>query len=142
MEQYTGFSAHASLALIAEWSRVNHLWEALAEQVHISQKTVKHSPSDKLKDLLINIWAGGERISSINTVLRADENLQRVFGRKACAEQSTISETLNAVSAENIIEMKEFLRQVYREHSVVYRHDYQKNWLLLDVDLTPKFRAK
>ena len=136
MEQYTGFSAHASLALIAEWTKSNGIWEELTAQVHIQQKTVKHSPSDKLKDLLINIWAGGERISSINHLLRADESLQRVFGRKSCAEQSTISETLNAVSAENIVEMKGFMQQVNREHSVFYRHDYQKNWLLLDIDLT------
>lgn len=136
MEQYTGFSANASLALIAEWTKTNRIWEALTAKVHIQQKTVKHSPGDKLKDLLINIWAGGERISSINHLLRADESLQRVFGRASCAEQSTISETLNAVSAENIVEMKGFMQQVHREHSVSYRHDYQKNWLLLDIDLT------
>jgi hypothetical protein len=136
MEQYTRFSEHASLALIAEWTKSSHLWEDMSASVHIHQKTVKHSPSDKLKDLLINIWAGGARISSVNTVLRPDEGLQRLFGRKACAEQSTISETLNAVSGENVIEMAGFMTQVYRDHSSFYRHDYKKNWLLLDVDLT------
>lgn len=136
MEQYTRFSEHASLALIAEWTKSNRIWEEMTANVHIHQKTVKHSPGDKLKDLLINIWAGGARISSVNNVLRTDEGLQRLFGRKACAEQSTISETLNAVSGENVIEMAGFMTQVYREHSSFYRHDYKKNWLLLDVDLT------
>jgi hypothetical protein len=136
MEQYTRYSEHASLALIAEWTKAKRIWEEMTAKVHIHQKTVKHSPSDKLKDLLINIWAGGERISSVNHVLRTDEGLQRLFGRTACAEQSTISETLNAVSGENVIEMKDFVRQVYREHSSFYRHDYKKDWLLLDVDLT------
>lgn len=136
MEQYTRFSEHASLALIAEWTKSSHIWEEMTASVHIHQKTVKHSPSDKLKDLLINIWAGGERISSVNHVLRTDEGLQRLFGRNACAEQSTISETLNAVSGENVIEMTGFMMQVYRGHSSFYRHDYKKNWLLLDVDLT------
>ena len=28
------------------------------------------------------------------------------------------------------------MKQVYREYSLSYRHDYEKNWLLLDVDLT------
>ena len=136
MEQYTGFSAHASLALIAEWTNSNQLWEELRVRVHIRQKTIRHSPSDKLQDLLINMWAGGERISSINNVLRTDEGLQRLFGRSSCAEQSTVSETLNAVSAENIVEMEGFIEQVYREHSLCYQYDYKKNWLLLDVDLT------
>jgi hypothetical protein len=142
MEQYTGFSAHASLALIAEWTNVNQLWEELTSRVHIHQKTIKHSPSEKLKDLLINIWAGGERISSINNVLRTDEGLQRLFGRGSCAEQSTVSETLNAVLPENIVEMKGFIKQVYREHSLCYPHDYKKDWLLLDVDLTGMLAGK
>jgi hypothetical protein len=136
MEQYTGYSGHASLILIAEWTKSRHIWERLSESVQIHQKTIKHSPCEKLKDLLVNLWAGGERISSINNLLRTDEGLQRLFGRDGCAEQSTISETLNAVSAENVVEMAGFMKQVYREHSSFYRHDYEKNWLLLDVDLT------
>ena len=142
MKQYTRFSEHASLALIAEWTRRNQIWEEMTASVHIRQKTIKHSPSEKLKDLLINIWAGGERISSINNLLRTDEGLQRLFGRTACAEQSTISETLNAASAENVVEMEGFIRQVYRQHSSFYRHDYQKNWLLLDIDLTGLLAGK
>lgn len=142
MEQYTGFSANASLALIAEWTKSNRIWEELAGQVDICQKTIKHSPCDKLKDLLINMWAGGERVSSINNLLRTDEGLQRLFGRDSCAEQSVISETLNAVSGENIIEMTGFIQKVYREHSWCYRHDYEKNWLLLDVDLTGMIAGK
>lgn len=142
MEQYTRFSEHASLALIAEWTKSNHIWEGLQASVHIRQKTVKHSPSDKLKDMLINIWAGGERISSINNLLRTDEGLQRIFGRTSCAEQSTISETLNAASAENIVELEGFMQQVYRVHSSFYQHDYQKNWFLLDIDLTGLLAGK
>lgn len=117
MEQYPRFSGHASLILIAEWTKTNHIWEEMTRCVHIRQKTVKHSPSDKLKDLLINIWAGGERISSVHTVLRTDEGLRRLFGRKGCAAQSTISETLNAVSGESVIEMTDFMKQVCGEHS-------------------------
>jgi hypothetical protein len=142
MEQYTRFSEHASLALIAEWTKSNHIWEDMQASVHIRQKTVKHSPSDKLKDVLINIWAGGERISSINNLLRTDEGLQRIFGRASCAEQSTISETLNAVSAANLVELEGWMKQVYREHSSFYRHDYHQNWFLLDIDLTGLLAGK
>lgn len=142
MEQYTGFSSHASLVLIAEWTKSKCIWEELAAKVHIRQKTIQHSPCDKLKDLLINMWAGGERISSINNLLRTDEGLQRLFGRDCCAEQSTISETLNAVSAENVVEMERFTEQVYRDHSLCYQHDYKKNWLLLDIDLTGMLAGK
>jgi hypothetical protein len=60
----------------------------------------------------------------------------------SCAEQSTVSETLNAVSAKNVVEMQGFIEQVYREHSLCYQHDYKKNWLLLDVDLTGMVAGK
>ena len=76
MEQYTGFSAHASLALIAEWTKSNCIWEELSAQVHIRQKTIKHSPCEKLKDLLINMWAGGERVSSINNLRLAKRSMR------------------------------------------------------------------
>ena len=137
MEKYTtGYSPNASLAMIAEWTKSKGIWEKLAAAVHIHQKTIRHSPHDKLKDLLINIWAGGDRVADVNNRVRTDEALQRLFGRKSCAEQSTISETVNAITFANIRETEEVVRQVFRECSQCYQHDYDKNWMLLDIDLT------
>lgn len=142
MEQYTRFSANASLVLIAEWVKSKHLWEEMSASIHIRQKAIKHSPDEKLRDLLINMWAGGERVVDVNNRLRTDEGLQRLFGRLCCAEQSTVSETINAVSAENIREMQSFLQSVYRAHSLCYRHDYGKGKLVLDIDLTGMLAGK
>ena len=137
MEKYTtGYSPNASLALIAEWTKTKDIWKKLEAGIHIHQKTVRHSPHDKLKDLLIHIWAGGERIVDINNRVRTDEALQRLFGRTTCAEQSTISETVNATTVVNIAEMQAVVKQVFQEQSQCYQHNYQKNWLLLDIDLT------
>jgi len=137
MEKYTtGYSPNASLAMIAEWTKTKGVWEKLAAGVHIHQKTIKHSPHDKLKDLMINMWAGGERIADVNNRVRTDEALQRLFGRKSCAEQSTISETVNAITTANIQETEEVVRRVFRECSQCCQHAYEKNWMLLDIDLT------
>jgi len=137
MEKYTtGYSPNASLAMIAEWTKVNGIWEKVEAGVHIHQKTITHSPHDKLKDLMINIWAGGERVADVNNRVRTDEALQRLFGRAACAEQTTISETVNATTAANIKEMEAVVKQVLQECSQCYQHDYGKNWMLLDIDLT------
>jgi hypothetical protein len=92
------------------------------------QKMIRHRSSDKLKDLLINMWAGGVRVSSVNNLLRTDEGLQRLFERSACAEQSVISKTLNAVAGENIIKTTRFIQKVYRTHSLSCQHEYGKNW--------------
>lgn len=143
MEKYTtGYTSKASLVMIAEWTKAHGLWEKLAGGVHIHQKTIVHSPQDKLKDLLIHIWAGGERLSDVNHRVRSDAALQRLFGRKVCAEQSTISETVNATTRANIQEMEAVVKQVFREGSQCYQHDYKKNWMLLDIDLTGLLAGK
>lgn len=137
MEQYTtGYSPNASLAMIAEWTRANGIWEKMEASIHIHQKTITHSPQDKLKDLLINIWAGGKCIADVNHRVRTDVALQKLFGRNACAEQSTISETVNASTVANIKEMEDVIKQILQKCSQCCKHDYEKNWMVLDIDLT------
>ena len=136
MEQYTGFSAHASLATVGEWMQEHHIWQKMEQQVNIKQKTIRHTPHEKLKDALINILAGGQGIVEVNQRVRTDKALQLAFGRRACAEQSVISETLNACTETNVRQMEEVVRTIYQEFGQGYRHNYEKAELLLDVDLT------
>jgi len=137
MDEYTtGFSPNAGLALLGQWIQDKGILEKLKAGLHIHQKVIKHTPHEKLVDLLINIWTGGEGIVEVNQRVRTDEALQKMFGRRACAEQSTISETVNAATPENIQEMAGVLKQVFRAHGQCYRHAYTKNPLVLDVDMT------
>lgn len=136
MEQYTGYSAHASLATIGMWIEQQEIWKKIEEQVTIKQKTIKHTPHEKLKDVFINILSGGHGIFEINHRVRTDKALQMAFGRSACAEQSVSSETLNACTEMSVQQMEEVTRMIYQEFGQGYRHDYEKGYLLLDVDLT------
>lgn len=136
MEQYTGFSAHASLAIIGLWMKEHGIWQEVEKHVTIKQKTIKHKPHEKLKDAFLNILAGGQGIVEVNQRVRTDQALQRAFGRSACAEQSVISETLNACTETNAQQIEEVVRRVYQQFSQGYRHDYEAAPLLLDVDLT------
>lgn len=136
MEQYTGFSAHASLATIGLWMKDRNIWQMVEQEVKIKQKVIKHQPHEKLKDVLINILAGGQGIVEVNKRVRTDKALQMVFGRNACAEQSVISETLNACTEANADQLEIVLQKVYQQFSKGYQHNYEKDYLLLDVDLT------
>lgn len=136
MEQYTGFSAHASLATVGLWMKERNLWQMVEQEVKIKQKTIKHQPHEKLKDALINILAGGQGIVEVNKRVRTDKVLQMAFGRSACAEQSVVSETMNACTEANADQFEEVLRKVYQQFSKGYQHDYEKAYLLLDIDLT------
>jgi hypothetical protein len=113
----THTSARASLAAIGALIRQRHLFDPVGEHVTIAQKTVQYTPTDKLYDALIAILAGAHGIVEVNTRLRSDLGLQRAFGRRGCAEQSVIQDTLSACTAENVEQMEQALDQIYRQHS-------------------------
>ena len=142
MEQYTGFSAHASLATIGLWMNEKEIWKKIEEQVTIKQKTIKRTPHDKLKDVFINILAGGHGIAEINNRVRSDKVLQIAFGRTECSEQSVASETLNACTEMSVQQMEDVTRMVYQKLSQGYQHNYEEDNFVLDIDLTGLLAGK
>jgi hypothetical protein len=130
------FSPTASLAAIGVKVRQLDLFGPIRTQVQIWQKTVTHTPADKLHDAFISLLAGAQGLVEINTRLRTDPGLQRAFGRSACAEQSVVQETLDACTAENVTQLQQALDEIFRAHSQSAHHDYQVRFLLLDVDMS------
>jgi len=130
------FSPAASLAALGVHLRQINLFGPIRTSVKIAQKTVKYTPVDKLYDAFISILAGAHGLCEINTRLRSDPTLQRAFGRKACAEQSVVQDTLNACKAEQVAQFEQALTTIYRQHSHGYAHDYKSSWQLLDADLS------
>jgi hypothetical protein len=104
--------------------------------VQIKQKTIKYTPFEKLTDAFIAILAGAHGVYEVNTRLRADPTLQKAFGRSACAEQSVIQDTLNAATSKNVAQAYLAMDEILRKHSLSYHHDYQADFLLLDIDIT------
>jgi hypothetical protein len=134
VKQY--FSAHATLAALGVKVSEMKLFEPIAQKVKIAQKTVKYTPIEKLMDAEIAILAGAHGMVEINKRVRPDRGLQAAFGRDGCAEQSVVQDTLDACTGENVVQMQAALDLIYRQHSQGYRHNYQKDWQLLDVDMT------
>lgn len=112
------------------------LFDTIKEHVFIKQKTIRHTPVEKLTDAFIAILAGAHGLCEINTRLRSDESLQRAFGRSSCAEQSVVQQTLNACTARNVAEMRQAVVVTFRRHSKAYSHNYRRRWQLLDIDMT------
>jgi hypothetical protein len=135
MEQVE-FSARASLVMVGVQFRRLNIWAIVEEHVKIKQKVLVHTPLDKLLDCLINILAGGTGLVEINTRVRPDPAIQRAFGRMACADQSTTSDTVNACTAVNVMEMRTAVKAILNQHVQSYRHDYEAEWQLLDADVT------
>jgi hypothetical protein len=130
------YSPRATLCAIGIKLRSLKFFETIAEHVHIRQKTIKHTPAEKLTDALIAILAGAHGLCEVNTRVRSDAALQRAFGRSSCAEQSVVQETLDACDVESVRQMKHAFKALTRAHGRAYRHPYKAELQLLDVDMT------
>jgi hypothetical protein len=117
------FTGCATLAATGAKLKQLDLFGPIRAQVQIQQKTIKHTPIDKLMDAFISLLAGAHGLVEINTRLRADPGLQRAFGRAACAEQSVVQETLSACTTANVIQLHQALDEIYRAHSQSFQHD-------------------
>jgi hypothetical protein len=130
------FSPRASLAALGLRLRRLGLLEALAAHVRVPQKTVRHTPAEKLYDAFVAILSGAHGLSEINTRLRADPTLQRSFGRQTCAEYSLVQDTLDACTPENVEQLRRVVTSLFRAHSRAARHDHSESLQVLDLDMT------
>lgn len=136
MSQDVEFTARASLVLVG--ARFQHwgIWPIVTQYVKIKQKVRRYMPEDKLLDCLLNILCGGNGLVEVNTRVRPDRAAQRAFGGASCAEQSTVSDTLNACTPANVGQLRTAIQVILRQHGQSYQHDYQAEWQLLDADVT------
>jgi Transposase DDE domain group 1 len=104
--------------------------------VQIAQKSVSHSPTQKITDALLGILSGCKAIYQTNVRVRPDEPLSRSFGRERVAEQSTIQRTLDAFTQENVNQLREAVEAIGGRYSGLPSHPYEREMLILEVDLT------
>lgn len=129
-------SDHAVLCLFGQKCQQEKLLEPLHQLLKIKQKTVHHSPTDKLQDGLVSLMLGNQTLYEINTTLAADPALWYAFGRSACADQSQVQRTLAACSTENVDQLQKVNLVLLRKHGRALHHDYATGPLVIDIDLT------
>jgi hypothetical protein len=130
------YSPRATLCAIGVKLRELQFFDMIADHLHVRQKTIKHTPIEKLQDAFIAILAGAHGLCEVNTRVRTDRALQLAFGRSSCAEQSVVQETLDACTSENVRQMKRAFKTLLQKHGQAYRHRYKDKLQLLDVDMT------
>jgi hypothetical protein len=136
MEPVSVFTARASLAAFALRLQAWGVWDVIRQHLQIKQKVRRHHPLDKLVDCFLNIVSGGAGLVEINLIVRPDVAVQRACGRQTCAEQSTISDTLNACTADNVEQLRTAVQIILRQHGRSYQHEYAIAWHVLDIDTT------
>lgn len=141
MSEITTFDAklhspRTLLCLLGQKCQDEQLLAPLHNLVKIKQKTLVHTPTQKLQDCLLAILCGSEAVSQINTTLAADVALQRAWGRQRCADQASVQDTLSAITWQNLVELRQALAQIFNSYSRATHHDFSQAPLILDVDMT------
>jgi hypothetical protein len=128
-------TAFGPLCFLGHYLRQQDVLEPLSS-VTIAQKSIEHSPQEKLIDALMGILSGCKALYEIDVRVRPDVPLQRAFGRERVADQSTIQRTLNAFTPENVHQLREAVETIGLRYLAVYSHSFEREMLILEVDLT------
>ena len=104
-------------------------------RVKIAMKTRDFTPQDKLRQVLISILAGCETISEVNTKLKPELGLARIWQWDRFVDQSCLAETLDALTLMNIDELRGAATDIWRSQSRIVDHDWRGH-LYLDFDLS------
>lgn len=130
-------SGHASLCLLGVHLRRMNFFKPLEAHVQIGQKVLKYTPVHKLEMFLVAVLAGAKAVSQTETTVRLDSALISAFGLPGCADQSSIAQTLNAATEQDVADLQAALGELFGSYSQAYRHDFTHEMLVLDLDLSP-----
>ncbi|MCP4008849.1 MAG: hypothetical protein GY726_04960 [Proteobacteria bacterium] len=125
---------YGSLAALSACYQRNQTLRPL-ETVAINMKTVAYAPADKLQQVLLSILSGCEYVSEVNTCLKPDRALAKVWGHERFADQSTLARTLDGLTLMNIDQLRTAVTTIWRQHSHTLAHDW-RGFLWLDFDLS------
>jgi hypothetical protein len=117
-------------------TRTRFLEPVFAEIELLCKKEVDHTQADKLQDILVSVLAGCRSIAQVNTRIRPDRPLAHAWQRERFAEQSTLARILDAFSETQLEQLRSGSETLFRQESRTLRHDFQTDWLWLDLDFT------
>ena len=124
----------APVAALSAYYQAHEVLKPL-ETVSLAMKTIDYSPTDKLIQVFLSILTGCEYLSTINTRLRPERSLAQVWSNAGFAHQSTLSDTLEALTQMNLAQLDDAVTQISRTCGRTYRHDWRA-YLWLDFDLS------
>lgn len=130
-------SAHASLCVLGTYLREIGFFEPVERHVHLQQKVLKYTAVQKLEMLFVGLLAGIKAVSHTATTVRVDVALTSAFGLPGCADQSVIAQTLDAATEADVADLGAAIAELFRRYSPTRQHAFEKEVLVLDVDLSP-----
>jgi hypothetical protein len=125
---------YAPLAALSVLYQQEKRLQAL-ESVKIAMKTRDFTPTEKLSQVLISIMAGCDTLSEVNVKLKPEVGLASIWQWERFADQSCLSEMLDALTLTNIEELRRAETNIWHARSQMVQHDWRGH-LYLDFDLS------
>jgi hypothetical protein len=89
-----------------------------------------------LVEAVVLILAGGRATYQADRLLRPNLGLARAWGQAEFAQQSTLADTLDALTAAGVGQVRGAFETITRTWSQACQHDFRTGPLWLDGDLT------
>ncbi len=130
-------TGRASLGALGEYLRRRCFLAPLQEPVKSAQKVVKYRPIDTRLDGLWGRLCGAKTMAQSHVTIKVDPAVQRAFGRKGCAEPSTMARTLHACTAENVAQLERVSGDDLKRYGAPPHHPCHQELLWVDAAGTP-----
>jgi hypothetical protein len=85
----------------------------------------------------VGMLCGAKTIAQSNVTVRVDPAVQQAFGRKGCADQSTLARTLQAGTPQTMEQLEQVSEYYLKRYGHTPRHRFRERRLWVDIDLTP-----
>ncbi len=141
LDQDTQQCACVPLAVVGYCLTRGHVLAPLWSDLMLQLKSVDHSVTDKLQDILLTVLAGCRSLAEVNTRVRPEPGLATAWQRSAIAEQSTLSRTLDALQPDHLDQLRAGQVRLLKRYSQLRHHNWQQA-LLLDIDATSLLASK
>ncbi len=126
---------YAGLALGVAWLKRSKFFRFL-NHIPLNLKTVKRTPRSKLEDLLVCLMAGVESLGQIDVRMRRDRGLTLAVGRQSLADQSLMSQTLDAFETRSLEHLRAQIVVLLGEQSRAIARIRRGRMTILDLDMT------
>jgi hypothetical protein len=119
-----------------------NFFQPLGAHVQLEQKVLTDTPVQKLEMVLVGVLAGAKTVSHTDIAVRLDAALVSAFGLPGCAEQSSLADTLDAATEQGVADVQVALGELFGSYSQSRQHEFTRDFLVLDVDLSPEPLSK
>ncbi len=125
---------YAPLAVLCAHYQQHNRFAPLSE-VTIPMSKRDFNSADKLLQIVLSILGGCATLSEMNNRLKSEAGLATVMGWERFADQSSLSRTLDALTEQNIEQLRRSTTTIWRSNSRYQGHDWRA-YLWLDYDLS------